>query len=52
MDALAVLEQIGTVVTMVVLVVVFVVLWRRYPKHPILLMAICLHRASSGRTRS
>ncbi len=34
-------EQIGTVVTMVLITVTFVILWRRYPKHPILLMAIC-----------
>jgi Spirocyclase AveC-like len=35
-----VLEQIGLIVSMVILVVAFVVLWRRYPKHPILLMTI------------
>ena len=34
-------EQIGTIVAMVLIVVVFALLWRRYPKHPILLMAIC-----------
>jgi len=33
--------QISTVVSIVFLVVAFVVLWRRYPKNPILLMAIC-----------
>ena len=32
--------QIGTVIAVVGLVVLFVVMWRRYPKHPILLMAI------------
>ena len=32
--------QVGTVIAVVSLVVVFVVLWRLYPKHPILLMAI------------
>jgi hypothetical protein len=35
------LEQVGTIVAMVVVVTVFVVMWRRHPKHPILLMAIC-----------
>ena len=30
-----------TIVSMVVIVTVFVVMWRRHPKHPILLMAIC-----------
>jgi len=34
-------EQIGTIVAMTLIAVVFVVMWRRYPKHPILLMAIC-----------
>jgi len=34
-------EQIGTIIAMVLIVVVFAALWRRYPKHPILLMAIC-----------
>ncbi len=34
-------EQIGTIIAMVLIVVVFALLWRRYPKHPILLMAIC-----------
>ncbi len=34
-------EQIGTIVAMVLIVVVFALLWRRYPRHPILLMAIC-----------
>jgi hypothetical protein len=32
--------QTGTAVVMAILVVVFVVMWRRYPRHPILLMAI------------
>lgn len=32
--------QVGTAVTLAILFVVCVVLWRRYPKHPILLMAI------------
>ena len=32
--------QISTVVALVLIVVTFVVLWRRYPRHPILLMAI------------
>jgi hypothetical protein len=35
------LEQIGTVVMVVQLAVLFAVMWRRFPKHPILLMAIC-----------
>jgi hypothetical protein len=35
------LEQVGTIVAMAVVVTVFVVMWRRHPKHPILLMAIC-----------
>jgi hypothetical protein len=35
-----VLFQIGLVVAMVALVITFVLLWRRYPKHPVLLMAI------------
>jgi len=34
------LLQILTIVMVVQLVAVFVVMWRRYPKHPILLMAI------------
>ena len=34
------LLQVFTVIQMVLLVVLFVVLWRRYPKHPVLLMAI------------
>jgi hypothetical protein len=33
-------EQIGTIVAMTIVIVLFVVLWRRYPKHPVLLMAI------------
>jgi hypothetical protein len=32
--------QIGTLVTMVILVAIFVVLWRRYPRHPYLLMVL------------
>jgi hypothetical protein len=32
--------QIGTVVTMAIVVVLFVVSWRRRPKHPVLLMAL------------
>ncbi|HET9732313.1 MAG TPA: spirocyclase AveC family protein [Acidimicrobiales bacterium] len=35
-----VLAQVGLVVQLVQLVVVCVVMWRRYPKHPILLMVI------------
>ena len=35
------LEQIGTIFMIVGFVAVFVVMWRRYPKHPILLMALC-----------
>lgn len=34
------LHQIGTVLMMVALVTAFVVGWRRYPRHPILLMVI------------
>ncbi len=34
------LHQIGTVVMMVLLVTLFVVMWRRHPRHPILLMVI------------
>lgn len=33
-------EQIGTVVMVVVLVTVLVVMWRRYPRHPVLLMVL------------
>jgi len=33
--------QAGTLGMMIVVAIAFVVLWRRYPKHPILLMAIC-----------
>ena len=36
------LLQIGTVVTMAILVVAFVVAWRRHPRHPILLMALVM----------
>jgi Spirocyclase AveC-like len=32
--------QVSTIISMAVIVVVFVVLWRRHPKHPVLLMAI------------
>jgi len=35
------LEQVSTIVAMVVIVTVFVVMWRRHPRHPVLLMAIC-----------
>ena len=34
------LLQIGTIVAMVALVVAVVVAWRRYPRHPILLMVL------------
>jgi hypothetical protein len=34
------IHQVGTVVMMVALVVVFVVMWRRHPRHPVLLMAL------------
>jgi Spirocyclase AveC-like len=34
-------EQAGTIVAVVVIACAFVVMWRRHPKHPILLMAIC-----------
>lgn len=34
------LHQVGTVVMMVQLVVIFVLAWRRYPRHPILLMVL------------
>jgi Spirocyclase AveC-like len=34
------LHQVGTVVMMIVLVTVFVVMWRRHPRHPILLMVL------------
>lgn len=33
-------EQIGTVVMMVLLITAVVVMWRRYPRHPILLMVL------------
>jgi hypothetical protein len=36
------LHQIGTIVAMVILVVGFVVMWRRKPGHPILLMIIVM----------
>jgi Spirocyclase AveC-like len=34
------LHQVGTVVMMIILVTVFVVMWRRHPRHPILLMVL------------
>jgi hypothetical protein len=34
------LEQTGTLVSLTLGVIVFLVLWRRHPKHPILLMAL------------
>ncbi len=34
------LHQIGTILMMVMLVTVFVVAWRRHPRHPILLMVL------------
>ncbi len=34
------LHQVGTVVMMIVLVTVVVVMWRRHPRHPILLMVL------------
>ncbi|MGO9875732.1 MAG: spirocyclase AveC family protein [Acidimicrobiia bacterium] len=34
--------EIGTVVMMVILVVVFAVLWRRHPRHPYLLMTLAV----------
>lgn len=34
------IHQVGTIVMMVVLVTVFVVMWRRHPRHPILLMVL------------
>jgi hypothetical protein len=36
------LLQVGTVVTMAILIVAFVVAWRRHPRHPILLMALVM----------
>ncbi|TMM11976.1 MAG: spirocyclase, AveC family [Actinobacteria bacterium] len=36
------LEQIGTIVMVVQLVVLIAVMWRRHPKHPVLLMALCI----------
>ena len=32
--------QVGTLVTMAIVVAIFVVAWRRHPRHPVLLMAI------------
>ena len=37
--------QVSTAISMVLIIVVFVMLWRRYPKHPVLLMAIVVHLA-------
>jgi hypothetical protein len=34
------LHQIGTIIMMVVLVAAFVYFWRRYPRHPVLLMVV------------
>jgi hypothetical protein len=34
------LHQVGTVVMMVALITVFIVMWRRHPRHPILLMVL------------
>ncbi len=34
-------EQAGTIMAMVLIACTFVIMWRRHPKHPILLMAIC-----------
>jgi len=34
------LHQIGTIIMMVALVAVFVYFWRRYPRHPVLLMVL------------
>lgn len=34
-------EQAGTIVAMVLIATVFAVMWKRHPKHPILLMALC-----------
>lgn len=36
------LLQVGTVVTMALLVIAFVVAWRMHPRHPILLMALVM----------
>jgi hypothetical protein len=33
-------NQIGTVIMMSIVIVAFVIAWRRYPRHPVLLMAI------------
>jgi hypothetical protein len=35
------LEQIGTIVMVVQVVALIAVMWRRHPKHPVLLMALC-----------
>jgi hypothetical protein len=35
-----VVNQVATLIVCIVLVTAFVVMWRRYPKHPILLMAL------------
>ena len=39
-DGWITLHQIGTVVMMVLVVTAFVLAWRRYPRHPILLMVL------------
>jgi len=41
-DHWLVLHQIGAIVMMVTLITVFVVAWRRHPRHPILLMVLVL----------
>jgi Spirocyclase AveC-like len=41
-DHWLVLHQIGSILMMVTLIAVFVVAWRRYPRHPILLMVLVL----------
>ena len=41
-DHWLVLHQIGTILMMVTLIIVFVVAWRRHPRHPILLMVLVL----------
>ena len=41
-DHWLVLHQIGSILMMVTLITVFVVAWRRHPRHPILLMVLVL----------
>ena len=41
-DHWLVLHQVGSIVMMVTLIAVFVVAWRRHPRHPILLMVLVL----------